>query len=82
MSEDIRPLMLDLVEWLDRQPRSYTEVMSAWRTSCPRLPVWEDTVEAGYVRRRRMPDGNILVEATAAGRRFLADNGRIMAASA
>ena len=34
------PLVLDLVEWIGRKPRAYAEVMEAWRTSCPRLPVW------------------------------------------
>jgi len=35
-------LILDLLEWLVKRDRSYEEVMDVWRTSCPRLPVWED----------------------------------------
>jgi len=35
-------LVLDLLEWLSVKERSYEETMDAWRTSCPRLPVWED----------------------------------------
>jgi hypothetical protein len=39
-------LVLDLLEWLAQLDRSYDEVMDAWRTSCPRLPVWEDAESA------------------------------------
>ena len=49
MSEPVEALILDLLEWLGPTPRPYAEVMDAWRTSCPRLPVWEDAVEAGLV---------------------------------
>jgi len=38
----VEALILDLLEWLAQSERSYQEVMDAWRTSCPRLPVWED----------------------------------------
>lgn len=69
------PLVLDLVEWIAAQPRPYPEVMEAWRTSCPRLPVWEDAVDRGLVE--RTPDGSAtLVRVTAAGLDYLARNGR------
>lgn len=42
-------LILDLLEWISAAPRSYHEVMNAWRTSCPRLTIWEDTLDAAYV---------------------------------
>jgi hypothetical protein len=42
-------LILDLLEWLARQNRTYAEVMDAWRTSCPKLPVWEDANDRGLV---------------------------------
>jgi hypothetical protein len=42
-------LILDLLEWLARRERSYAEVMEAWRTSCPKLPVWEDASDRGLV---------------------------------
>lgn len=51
MSEVTEPLVLDLVEWVARRPRSYAEVMEAWRTSCPRLTVWEEATERGLVLR-------------------------------
>jgi hypothetical protein len=28
--------------WVAARPRTYAETMEAWRTSCPRLSVWED----------------------------------------
>ncbi len=65
------PLVLDLVEWVGRAPRPYAEVMAAWRTSCPRLTVWEDAMERGLVV-CRSHDGTLWVEATAAGRAALA----------
>jgi len=51
---DIDPLVLDLVEWIAREPRTHADVMDAWRTSCPRLTVWEEAVERGLVRRVAM----------------------------
>ena len=48
-------LLLDLVEWVAREPRTHADVMATWRTSCPRLPVWEDAVEQGYVARDGKP---------------------------
>jgi hypothetical protein len=68
------PLILDLVEWVARKPRPYAEVMEAWRTSCPRLPVWEDAVDRGLVERRA--GENALVQVTAAGLDYLKNNGR------
>ncbi len=59
-------LVFDLVEWVGKQPRTYRQVMDAWRTSCPRLTVWEEALERGYVARRG--EG---VDVTQAGRAFL-----------
>jgi hypothetical protein len=64
-------LVLDLLEWLAAGPRPYDEVMEAWRTSCPRLTVWEDAVDAGYVTRRYGGGAGVTVALTAEGRRFL-----------
>lgn len=75
-SRELDALILDLAEWVAKSPRAYEDVMEAWRTSCPRLTVWEDAVERGLVARERGADGRWMVTATAAGRRFLAENGR------
>ncbi len=66
MTEAPRPLILDLVAFVAARPRPHAEVLEAWRTSCPRLTVWEDALEAGYVACR---DG--MVVATEKGRAAL-----------
>ena len=48
-ADTVEVLVLDLLEWLSRQGRSYEETMGAWRTSCPRLPVWEEANDRGWV---------------------------------
>ena len=68
-----KALVLDLVEWIAQKPRAYTEVMDAWRTSCPRLPIWEDAVDHGLVVRRVANGAGPIVEVTDAGRAFLRD---------
>jgi hypothetical protein len=60
-------LLLDLLEWLAVKPRPYAEVMAGWRTSCPRLPVWEDAVDLGLVERCAGENGETLVQVTPAG---------------
>jgi D-3-phosphoglycerate dehydrogenase len=47
----VEALILDLLEWLATGERTYDDVMNAWRTSCPRLPVWEDANDRGLVMR-------------------------------
>ncbi|HUA50692.1 MAG TPA: hypothetical protein VMB81_00935 [Candidatus Sulfotelmatobacter sp.] len=64
-------LVLDLLEWVAADRRSYAEVMEAWRTSCPRLPVWEDANERGLVARAQA-DGRAVVTVTPSGRALLA----------
>lgn len=71
MSDPVDALILDLLEWLDPAPRPYTEVMEAWRTSCPRLPVWEEANDHGFVERQRQAEGGELVGLTDVGRAHL-----------
>ncbi len=71
MSDPVEPLVLDLLEWIDRQPRPYSEVMAVWRTSCPRLPVWEEANTRGYVERRHEPGSEAVVQLSAGGLRHL-----------
>ena len=65
--DTLTPLICDLLEWLAREPRTHAEVIDGWRTSCPRLPVWEEATDKGYVARRGR-----FVEVTENGRAFLA----------
>jgi hypothetical protein len=69
--QDLEPLIRDLVQWVGPEPRPYAEVMDAWRTSCPRLTIWEDAVERGLVQRQRSSDGVELVAVTQKGRTLL-----------
>ena len=45
----VENLVLDLLEWIAKQERTYEEVIDAWRTSCPKLPVWEDANDRGLL---------------------------------
>jgi hypothetical protein len=49
MSDPVEPLILDLLEWIGPHTRPYAEVLEVWRTSCPRLPVWEEANTRGFV---------------------------------
>jgi hypothetical protein len=46
----INALTADFLAWVARRPRTYVEAMDAWRTSCPRLTIWEDALSDGLVR--------------------------------
>jgi hypothetical protein len=67
-------LVLQLLEWVAARPRTYRETMDAWRTSCPRMPVWEDAVDNGLVEIVASSDeaGALSVALTARGRAALA----------
>jgi hypothetical protein len=74
MSQTLDPLILDLLQWIAADERSYGEVMEAWRTSCPRLPVWEEANERGLLARRCVNNA-AMVYVTAAGHTFLRQRG-------
>ena len=61
MVDTLDPLVLDLVEWIAREPRPYAEVIETWRTSCPRLTIWEDAVDRGYVARQPVAGAGVRV---------------------
>jgi hypothetical protein len=60
-------LVLDLLEWIGPNPRPYDEVLEAWRTSCPRLPVWEEANERGFIIRHNEAGRGRLVSVSPAG---------------
>jgi D-3-phosphoglycerate dehydrogenase len=66
VAETVENLILDLIEWVGRKERTYQETMDAWRTSCPRLPVWEDATERRLVE-TASANGRSVVRATPAG---------------
>jgi D-3-phosphoglycerate dehydrogenase len=69
----VEALIIDLLESLTKRERTYEEVMEAWRTSCPRLPVWEEANDRGLVVRenvgvgfeRTEPFGNLRLDTLA-----------------
>jgi hypothetical protein len=77
MSATLDPLIMDLVAFVAVKPRPYDEVIDAWRTSCPRLTVWEDAIDRGLITRSRAADKTLIVQATSAGLRLLHDSGRV-----
>ena len=66
-------LTLDLLAWIDTRPRTYDETLEAWKTSCPRLSVWDDAVIEGLVRIDRRAENGAIVVLTAPGRTALAE---------
>ncbi|MFI5036389.1 MAG: hypothetical protein ACHQFZ_09330 [Acidimicrobiales bacterium] len=67
MRNVVDDLILDLLEWLGSDSRTYDEVLDAWRTSCPRLPVWEEANDRGFIRQGNEPGLGRLVSVTDAG---------------
>jgi len=63
-------LIRDLLEWIAVQQRTYEEVMDAWRTSCPKLPVWEEANDRGLITQEEL-HGRSIVSLTPAGFAFL-----------
>lgn len=70
MSQAAHLLTIQFLLWLSERPRSYAEVMDAWRTSCPRLSIWEDATIGGLVH---FADNGKTVVLTAKGRAMLED---------
>ena len=66
MIDIVEALILDLLEWLASGEKTYEEVMEAWRTSCPRLPVWEDANDRGLITTERV-NGRSIVRITSSG---------------
>jgi D-3-phosphoglycerate dehydrogenase len=81
MPKTVDALILDLLEWIGPTPRAYAEIMEAWRTSCPRLPVWEEANARGYVERHHEAGKAATVSVSASGQKFLARHRRRHAAS-
>ena len=68
----VEALILDLLDWVAGRERTYEEVLSVWRTSCPKLPVWEDANDRGFIATE-----NGIVRITAQGRALLEQHHRL-----
>jgi hypothetical protein len=62
-------LTLQLLEWIVDKPRTYTELLEAWKSTCPRLSIWEDACAQGLVEFG--PSRDSVVYLTDKGRRCL-----------
>jgi hypothetical protein len=71
MTDTVDALILDLLDWIGPRPRPYAEVIDAWRTSCPRLPVWEEANARGFLDHGHVPGREAFVTVSAQGRMFL-----------
>jgi hypothetical protein len=68
----VEALILDLLDWIAKRERTYEEVIGAWRTSCPKLPVWEDANDRGFIETEKG-----IVRITASGRALLRQHDRL-----
>jgi hypothetical protein len=71
----VESLILDLLEWVIKEERTYDEVVDVWRTSCPKLPVWEDANDRSLVA-NEIVNGRCIVKVTASGLALLERTGR------
>jgi hypothetical protein len=65
-------LTLQMLQWIAQGTHSYAEVLEVWKSSCPRLTIWEDACADGLVDAARGMSG--LVSLTEKGRCFLSQN--------
>jgi hypothetical protein len=72
MADILTPLTIDFLAWLARAPWTYADVMDAWRTSCPRLTIWEDAIDDGLIAHKHTPGQPALIVLTARGEALLA----------
>ena len=71
MTTTLDPLIRDFVEWIAKEPRRSADALEVWRTSCPRLTVWEDATERGLVERTLIAGEGCFIVATERGLDFL-----------
>jgi hypothetical protein len=46
----LAPSVRELLDWVDRRPRTYAEAMEAWTSNCPRHPAWDDALSDGLIQ--------------------------------
>ena len=73
-------LTVQLLDWIIERPRSYAQLMEGWRTTCPRMAIWEDACAEGLIDCEPGPNG--IVSATTKGLRFRRDHSPAVEGSA
>jgi hypothetical protein len=76
MPDPIEALILNLLEWIGPHPRPYQEVIEAWRTSCPRLPVWEEANARGLLEHQHSQGSEAMISVSQVGAKHLAEHRR------
>ena len=74
MTQSIEPLILDLLEWIGPDARSYSDVIDAWKTSCPRLPVLEEANARGFLIHQKPTGQGTLISVSEQGNIFLREH--------
>ena len=70
-------LMMQFLEWVAGGNRTYADAMDTWRTSCPRLSIWEDALDAGFVEVVGGASKNLAhVRISSHGKRVLAEQSK------
>ena len=72
MTDPVDALVLDLLEWIGPGEKPYRETIEAWRTSCPRLPVWEEAHARGFIQHHHSPGTEATVSVSLLGAKHLA----------
>jgi hypothetical protein len=72
MPQSVSLLMLEFLAWIAGRPRNYEEAMEAWRSTCPRHPVWDDALTEGLIGVENADSmGKSMVTLTARGKTLL-----------
>ena len=74
MPDPVDALILDLLEWIGPRPKPYPQVLEAWRTSCPRLPVWEEANVRGLLAHEHHAGVGTFVSVSPSGLALLAQH--------
>jgi hypothetical protein len=69
LANPIDSLTLDFLAWIHTGRRKRDDVLSAWRSSCPRLTVWEDALADSLVRVE--PSGQVALTERGRARMFV-----------
>jgi hypothetical protein len=64
-------LTQQMLHWIAQGTHSYAEVLDTWKSSCPRLTIWEDACADGLVD--AAPGMSGVVSLTEKGKRFLSE---------
>ncbi|MDB5760305.1 MAG: hypothetical protein JWM30_3594 [Burkholderia sp.] len=62
-------LTLQMLQWIAQGTHPYAEVLDVWKSTCPRLTIWEDACADGLVD--SSPGMSGVVTLTEKGRHFL-----------